>query len=386
MPSVLDPLAPEQQYLLDIVAEAFIAEKYEWPLFDYVEGTLDNKGLDANETIESFPRIGRFKYAAVWRKSNQETAEVALTIVGMHHAAPFRDFEPLPIPMFFALLEFLAQRRRDTPLTPRKTRTPSVTWKDVRIALAGRGFSIDELPTGFVYDMMEREPPTQYGGGSSGPGAQWTKYVDRGIFDYEGVASLEDYVARIERLTGFPQPMQMPATPSPFSLVAALDYLDAVWRDRTRQRQLHLFSYPSAERAAKVGFEANTLEELDNRLTALGEILRTANKSAKAASRVKIASATRSDPLAPLKDHLARISGAAATEARIRQAVTDLEHALALRDAAQHTEAGDRAVRALNSFGIDYPIADATSAWATVNARVVDALSAIREQLSSASE
>ena len=70
----------------------------------------------------------------------------------------------------------------------------------------------------------------------------------------------------------------------------------------------------------------------------------------------------------------------------MRQAVSELEHALALRDAAQHTEAGERAVRALAAFGIEYPIPNVTQAWATVSARVVEALGAIREELATAGD
>jgi len=159
--------------------------------------------------------------------------------------------------------------------------------------------------------------------------------------------------------------------------VAALDYLDAVWRVVHRT---HLFTYPSAERAAKLVYDANTPEELDARLSALGEILRSANASARATNAAKLPAATRDDPLAPFEEHLVRTVDAAA-EARVRQAATDLEHALALRDAAQHTEAGPRAVRALDAFGIGHPVADVRQAWMTVTTRVVEALGAIREEL-----
>src|SRR4051812_32174130 len=68
---LLEPLNAEQQRLVDVVAEAFLAEEYRWPYFDYVEGALDDEGLDAIEVLGSFPSIGRWGYGAVsWNRNN----------------------------------------------------------------------------------------------------------------------------------------------------------------------------------------------------------------------------------------------------------------------------------------------------------------------------
>jgi hypothetical protein len=68
-----------------------------------------------------------------------------------------------------------------------------------------------------------------------------------------------------------------------------------------------------------------------------------------------------------------------------RKATSDLEHALAIRDAAQHAEAGDRAVRALDALAVGHPIAHVGRAWSLITARVVEVLGAIREELAAAS-
>jgi hypothetical protein len=140
-----------------------------------------------------------------------------------------------------------------------------------------------------------------------------------------------------------------------------------------------LFSYPSAERAAKLAFPAATTEELDSRLTALGEILRTANATVRVGGG-NLARQTHEEPLAPLRDFLGR--QAALDQARIAAAVKTLEAALSVRDAAQHTEAGGRAVRALTQeFNLAHPILDPAAAWAVISSRVVSAITAIREEL-----
>jgi hypothetical protein len=115
----------------------------------------------------------------------------------------------------------------------------------------------------------------------------------------------------------------------------------------------------------------------------LAEILRSARESARAVAGSGLPNATTEHPLAPFEKYLVGAADPLA-EVRVRQAVRDLEHALAVRDAAQHTDAGGRAVRALEAFGIGYPIDDAPRAWQIISARVVEALGAIREELSSA--
>jgi hypothetical protein len=114
-------------------------------------------------------------------------------------------------------------------------------------------------------------------------------------------------------------------------------------------------------------------------MTALGEILRTANSTVRG-TVTGLARQTRERPLAPLRDFLTR--QAALDQVRIAAAVTTLEAALSVRDAAQHTEAGGRAVVALaQEFNLTHPISDPVQAWAVISSRVVSAVTAIREEL-----
>lgn len=208
----------------------------------------------------------------------------------------------------------------------------------------------------------------------------WTKLVPRGVNEYEGVETIEDYVGRLERITAFEHIPVSPAVPSPLDLVASLDYLDTVWRV---VHKTHLLDYPNAERAAKLTYRANTVEEFDSRLSGLGEILRTANAGAKTvAGKTALPKPTRDDPLAPFEGFLVRSVDPTGVD-RVRQAVTDLEHVLALRDAAQHAGATPRALLAFEAFAITFPVIDAQQAWMTVTARVVTALDAIREEVAS---
>jgi hypothetical protein len=137
--SLLDPLTPDEQRLVDLVADAFLRSEYEWPFFDYVEGVLDDQGLDAWELLRSFPEIGRWHYGAVARSQSggakpSADSEVALTILGMSQAAKLRQY----VNVFFALVDFLADCRRLVRPQPRKVRELSVTVKGAIIRVTSQ--------------------------------------------------------------------------------------------------------------------------------------------------------------------------------------------------------------------------------------------------------
>jgi hypothetical protein len=303
--------------------------------------------------------------------------EIALTLVGMHHSRALREI----VQIFLDVLALMVELQLQTPSERRTPRDVSITDEEVAHLLTAtrRLFARERWPRLF-YSVLDREPFLGFSGNLSTDG-HWKKHIPREVREYAGVQTVEEYVSRLERLTAFASHPVQPVAPSPLAVVAALDYLDAVWRVSQKGR---LFTYPSAERTTKLAYDANTVEELDSRLSALGEILRSANASARAASGVKLAPAAFDYPLAPLEDHLVRVVDPTA-EARVRLAVTDLERALALRDAAQHADAGDRAVRALDAFGLDHPVLDAKRTWNVITSRVVEALGAIREELAAVS-
>ncbi|MFE9958942.1 hypothetical protein [Micromonospora sp. NPDC005299] len=115
--------------------------------------------------------------------------------------------------------------------------------------------------------IIRGEPSTWLSTGGVG-NEVWkpTPFVRR----FRNVSSVDEY---LHRLRAWLEPAAQPAAvvTSPLSLVAALDYLDVVWRLRF---DAGLLVVPSAERAARLAFDATTAEELDNRLSALGEMFK----------------------------------------------------------------------------------------------------------------
>lgn len=380
MAELLDPLTPDQQRLVDLVAEAYEAEGGQWPIFDYLEATFDARHEDAWDILYGLPRRGQWGYGpAWWVGANQLSqkpaaeAEIELTILGMHHSSTLKD----RVPIFLSTLRYMIEVQRGVPPLRREVRRLELDATTVRMMLEVQDRthlfpeSLARLPT-----LWKREPATFAGGEARDPMGVWTYTIPRTVLDYEGVSTIEEYVDRLEALTAIPSTPVAEATPSPLSLVSALEVLDMAWRVA---HGTALFSYPSAERSAKLAFPAATTEELDSRLAALGEILRTANLTVRRGGR-RLARQTHEEPLAPLRDFL--VGQTALDEARIGAAVTTLEAALSVRDATQHTEAGGRSVLALSQqFNLAHPIRDPTEAWAVISSRVVSAITAIREEL-----
>lgn len=375
MHELLKPLSPDQQRLVDLVAEAFLLSEHEWPFFDYVEGILDGEGKDAWEILQTFPEMGRWRYCAVTWVHGSPTvkpsaeAEIGLSVVGMSHSPALCEY----VSVFFALVDFLAERRRQIRPQPRKARSLDVTSDEfAQHWRAGRHLDIAPRLT---HQLGEHEPPTRWGGGSFQPETgTWTRSVSRELLDFAGLRDVADYVSRLDRFLLEPATSVPPLVSSPLSLVAALDYLDAVWR-LTHDRQ-RLFALASAERTTRLAFDLQTADEFAAHVSALGEILRSANHRAK----TDAPRSHRDRPLARLEADIVQRVGADA-RTRVSDAVRVLEEVVALRDARQHGEASDRGIAAFRNLGIPYPPANWHGTWQAVSGRAIDALNSLREEL-----
>jgi hypothetical protein len=244
----------------------------------------------------------------------------------------------------------------------------------VLVWLGHRGYCFDRLPTRLLYEMIEREPPIR-GGGTLRDDGTWSLVIPRLVNEFQEVASLEEYVAQLEAL-GQPPTPPAPAAPSPLGLVAAIDYLDTVWRLVPGHTE-RLFDLHSAQRAAQLAFPATTADEFASRLSGLAEILRSVQVPQRPRSTRN--SRSRDKPFSRLERHLlALLPG---SQRRIRRAVEVLHRVIDIRDAGQHSVAGRRGAAALVELGVGYPPTDWASSWSVVAARTIEALDAIREEL-----
>jgi hypothetical protein len=391
--SILDPLTEPQQRFVEVVGEVYAAQPGTWPVFDYVQGLLDMERIDAVETFESFPSVNvhGIEYRAIWspggpRNWPQPDQLMALTVVGMHHCNALRGRFPrsTSIPVidlpdaFLALVRWAARVRREAEPSPTTVRNVEITSNQVFNALIER-YRFDQLPPRLLYDLIEKEPPFWGSGGSvDGDGNAWRRSLPRNLFDYEDVTDIAAYADRL-LLQQPAAPTPPPAAPSPFDLVAALDYLNAVWELEFGRR---LFQFHVAERIAKLSFPAVTREEFDAHASAVVDILRQADASLDPAPAVQKGRGRkkRDHPLVRFEAHLLNKLDPP-SEDLIRRHVDVLEAILFVREAGQHSGAGRRGAAAMIELGAGFPPRDWESAWAIIERCAIESLSAIREEL-----
>ncbi|MEU4781794.1 hypothetical protein [Micromonospora sp. NPDC023633] len=324
---------------------------------------MDDLGLDVEAVLGSMPRIsdGRLGYSLarkpLIRKGNRTAPHgiVSLTIAGFAHLPAHAGV----VDMFLAVLNELSDRRAKAAYDPRHVIEVTLSGPEVLSDLGLQDKPLIRLLPG----ILQGEPSTWLStGGVRNEVWKPTPFVRR----FRNVSSVDEY---LHRLRAWLEPAAQPAAvlTSPLSLVAALDYLDVVWRLRFGAG---LLVVPSAERAARLAFDATTAEELDNRLSALGEMFK----------GFDVPGDQQQGTLRRLRSFL---SGHLTAEAmvRVESALTTLQNVTHIRNAGQHMDAALAAADALRSFGLTYPISDIREAWQSVQAHVVSALGALREEI-----
>jgi hypothetical protein len=376
---LLEPLTHPQQRLIDVVGDYYAANPGEWPIYDFVAGTLEREKLDAVKILVSFPRIVRYAYSAVvqtWGPGGMPDADqaVALTVVGMHHSAGLRKFPPsfsIPafslVDAFIELLGLLARTRQNIEPSPTTPRRLEMTHMQVIEGLQPK-YRFDQLPITLLCDLIKNEP--LQANVTLPADMKWTINLPNQLIEFEDVSDLGDYLRRLE---GDPTPARLPepVLRSPLDLVTAMQYLNTTWR---LAYERPLFQFDDAEQIAKLAHDVNTADEFESRMTGLSVVLRSALK---ALPFVK----GKREPLVSLGAFLLGKLGSA-SEVRIKRSIRTLEDVLAVRDAGHHPGAGDRAARALNDLGIGVAITDWNVAWTTIRVRTIEALDAIREEIS----
>lgn len=374
---LLAPLSHEQARFIELMGQGFSHDSGKWPIFDFLEGSLDFEGLDAWTVLESFPRLDGHggSYAAVWfprvpgRKPGPNES-IALTALGLHHLEQTRaSISAGLVGRIVAVMKQLADIRFRRKPSPTEVRAPRVNSTDQLAEILTRG-----LPPRFSWELLNHEPAT-WGAGSSitGEDGPWMHELPRQLLSFQGVSTIEDYIARtVELLYRPPEPQPLEA-PNPLDLVAAIDFLDTVWRVAI-QPPRHLFALRGAQGIAQLAFAAANEDEFDSRLTVLAEILRSSRDAVPT-----LGSPRRGEPLRSVRKHLASLVPAG--EARLDRAIDTLETVLAIRDGGQHREAESRAAQAMLTLGVGYPPPSWAAAWAVVSRRAIEALDAIREEL-----
>jgi hypothetical protein len=385
--ALLEEPSATQLRILEFIAEGFF-EHREWPVFDWVQGHFEAEGINVWNELRSLP-VHPNGYYAVALPTNREPdpdARVPLTMIGLFQAEVMgRAHTHLDRP-FLQALNVLAELRRDAPRTYNAPRAFKILSRDLLERLSG--VPDQQLTPRGLSDLLSREPPTWGGSLETDDEGNWVKSITRDVLPFYGVTDLRDYLDRLVETLALPAVAELPATPSPLGLVAAIDCLDTVWR-LAQPGAGHLFQLNSAQATAQLAFDANTPAEFESRMSGLGDVLRSyqlpAAETGGEASATSAGSAgkkpkrRRGKPLGPLEKHLAELLPESGQ--RIESAVAVLHHVIDVRDAGQHAPARGKGASALAALGVGYPPTSATDAWSTITARTIEALNALREEL-----
>jgi hypothetical protein len=368
MTDLLASLTDDQAFLLRCAWKPFM-QHHQWPIFDYVEAECDRQRFNAREVLgslpsPSLPSVAGFRYGPVWYNSPlipADDASIQLRVLGLWHVA-----EPLALEIadaFIAVLNYLIERRLSAPYEPFKLNTVTVTNADISARFPG----MPVLIISFLAELLSHEPPTYHGTTRTDTSRGINVY--RSILKYQGLETSTDYLKRVNELLTPPEVEPTPVIPSPLDLVATLDYFNAVWQlhfDRKRPL-IRLFG---AERTARLVYEANTAEEFSSQVSCLTDIF----KNMQIAAEGKV-------PLVRLGSFL-RATLPEDSFGRVDNAVATLGHVANVRNALfQHSGTEYRGMQALAQLGVEYPITDWQSAWATVQRRTIDAFNALREEI-----
>jgi hypothetical protein len=366
--AMFDTPTAEQQRVLDLVADVYLHHA-EWPGWAWLAETLDNDGLDAADIVASMPNELTAGYGYVWgyrQPTPSPDTCIGLTIAGLSRVRKAGTV----VNAFLNVLNALGIIRRGVQLDPFSVARPSATRQQV----LGNSMPLPPQHDRLIYPLLVREPSTSRCVLTPHT-AEWQRIeIGPEVRRFVGMDSVEDYLERLQVLLGPAPPETVREHHSPFTLPAAIDYLDVVWQLRFN---LRLITPPGVERSALLAFPAGSADEADTRLSALAELLK--------CMQVPGVPGIGGHPLkrlAPfLESHLP-----AEAHPRVLQAVRTLNAARTLRAGAQHVGTRSETVEALGLLGLRFPVSDWSSAWEQIQVACADAFDAIRDELQAATE
>lgn len=361
--SFLPKLDADQQILIQTIGLVYLTKEYQWPRWQWVDETLERTNLDAAELLASLPRSPGNVYGYTVQPSlgnPAHDARISLTLAGLS-----------TLPIASSLVdEFLAFLRRMGAIRSTISLDPfsDERLKATRLEIAGQPPFL--VISDYLLEMMRREPATWHCERVDITSENWSLTLPSELRRFANVNSIEDYFTQLDLILG-PAPSydSTPRYQSPFTLPAAIDYLDVVWKLKFGE---YLVTHVGLERSARLADDIATPEELDSCLSALAELFKGLKVSGKPG--------LDGHPLIRLsgflKDKLSEES-----YRRVENAVEIMNAARTLRHAGQHYGSHDTAPGKWAIFGIDYPIFDWPSAWRQIQTIVAGAVDAIRSEI-----
>ena len=380
MASVLrEPIGPEQQALLRVIGEPFIATG-KWPVWQYVDLTLENQhGLDAEAVLASLPEAGDKSptspgYGLTWRPDSyrQPHADdrVTLTVAGLRYLPQAGTITEA----FAAVIGYLAARQAQLVPSPDEVVTATVTSTQIADRLRETGC----LPEGTDGDaellarirvLLEHEPFLFGAAHQPGPSEPWALQVPAVLRRYRDATGAEEYIDTVTALVAPADPPSVPPSVSALDIPYAIGYLDAVWQARTGR---HLFVSLDPASVARLTLACGSEEEFNSLMSALADVL----------GQVTVPGTTvppQRGALEAVREYLATTLAPEAAN-RVSAAFETLIRLRRIRVSTQHADARHRAVTSFAEIGLAFPPPSWDQAWAHIATLAAGALDAIREE------
>ena len=346
-----------------------------WPVFDYVEGSVQPYDLDPQEIMNEAASVGWGSigtYGSFWTPrgglAGNPDDQVALTVLGTHkcgeHNRPYIDF-------FLKTLRTLAQVFADTPIDPSLPRQCAYEWDlSPGEVLPETGLFISERL--WVLNVVEHEPSPWLGGTSSNAEKTVWQITPR-ILPFANVETIEQYLTVLVSLIARPpRAATRTGLESTLSLPEAVDYLDTVWELMFKG---HLFKWAGATKTVELILPCATSEEFRSRVGALADLVNQ--------MMVPETNSASNDPSLQRLKAFAKANLSEEAARRIEDAVEQLRAIVAIRSGDAHHGARPRGARGFDALGIDYPPHDWGLAWEQVQSAAVAALNIIRQEIRS---
>ncbi|QUQ67932.1 hypothetical protein JJ691_56700 [Kutzneria sp. CA-103260] len=192
----------------------------EWPIWDYVEGALARRDLDARELIRSLPRVGSQSavgpsYGLAWfdRHGLADQDRPALTVAASYHLPELGTVLANP---FLNVLRIMVELQVGAPSSPNQVSRPTITPALIKQTLP----SISDSALKRLPEILLHEPPTRGGSYSHDPNdpLKWQRQLTRELLKYRNVQDIKTY---IERVSSF-----MPSAVEPKDPVIIVNGLD----------------------------------------------------------------------------------------------------------------------------------------------------------------
>jgi hypothetical protein len=377
-----EPLSNEQTKLINTIYESF-GLSGEWPIWQYVDLSLDALDLDAAAVLSSLPSVRNLD-SAVWaspytltwymnpNQVPQPDQQIALTIAGLRYV---KEAEPL-LGAFMTTLKYLVAEQRNLVPSPTTVVEATVTSESIgerllTSSIDGQSAPPVERTLHKLRQTFEHEPRLHIGVQRPDPNStRWMMRVPATLRELRTVTTIDAYLDQIIRWVAPPSVPSVPLSLNSLDIPYAVGYLDAVWKSRTGS---HLFASLDPASVARLTQPCTTEADFNSLLSALADVLGQVVTPG-------LASPPQRGALERFRDELCPMLEIGAAE-RVRTAIELLIGIRHLRVSTQHADARHRAVKAFDAIGLSFPPLSWERAWIQLALLARGSLDALREEV-----